>query len=160
MADKKGRVREKVIMQIFYYTGIRVSELEFVTVEALKRGYIDIKSKGKHRQVPINTKLKKILKDYIKSEGITEGYIIRTRNGNLVSRSDIHKNLKWIGGQARVKKDKVYPHSFRHLFAKQWLKMNNNNILVLADILGHNSFNTTRMYTTLGLNEIRDTINF
>jgi len=160
MADTRCKPRERLTMLIFYYTGIRVSELPFVTVEAVKKGYVDIENKGKHRRVPINNKLKKELRKYIKDEGITKGSIIVNKKGDPLSRGYIFKQLKWIGGQARVKKDKVYPHSFRHLFAKQWLKHNNNNVLALADILGHSSLETTRIYTTLSTNEQRDTISF
>lgn len=160
MADTKGKPRERLTMLIFYYTGIRVSELPFVTVEAVKKGYIDIENKGKHRRVPINNKLKKEIRKYIKDENITQGSVIVNKQGDPLTRGYIFTQLKWIGGQARVKKDKVYPHSFRHLFAKQWLKHNNNNILALADILGHSSLETTRIYTTLSTDEQRETINF
>lgn len=160
MSETKGNTRARITMLSLYYTGLRVSELEFLTVAAVKKGYIDINNKGKYRRVPINKKLSKELKKFIKDEGITKGSIIINKSGDPLSRSYIFKELKYIGGQARVKKAKVYPHSFRHLFAKQWLKHNNNNVLVLADILGHSSLETTRIYTTLSTNEQRDTINF
>lgn len=160
MADTRGKERERVIMLILYYTGIRISELENVTVEALKDGYIDIHNKGKHRRVPINRKLSQVLKKYVADVGIESGAIIVNRSGEPLSRSYIFRQLKWIGGQARVKKSKVYPHSFRHLFAKQWLRHNNNNTMALADLLGHSSLETTRIYTTLSTDEQRDTINF
>lgn len=160
MATTRNKPRTKAIILILYYTGVRVSEIEFVTVAALQKGYIDIDNKGKHRRVPINNTLKKELRQFIKDEGITKGHIIINSRGESLSRSQIFKDLKWIGGQARVKKAKVYPHSFRHLFAKQWLKHNNNNVLALSDILGHSSLETTRIYTTLSTDEQRDTINF
>ncbi len=160
MSETKGMTRARITMLSLYYTGVRVSELQFLTVEALKKGYMDIENKGKHRRVPICTKLSKELKKYIKDEHITRGHIIVNSRGESLSRSYIFRELKWIGGQARVKKDKVYPHSFRHLFAKQWLKHNNNNILALADLLGHSSLETTRIYTSLSTAEQRDTINF
>ena len=160
MATTRNKPRTKAIILILYYTGVRVSEIEFLTVAALRKGYIDIDNKGKHRRIPITRKLSNELKQFIKDEGITDGYIIRNSRGESLSRSQIFKDLKWIGGQARVKKAKVYPHSFRHLFAKQWLKHNNNNVLALADILGHSSLETTRIYTTLSTDEQRDTINF
>lgn len=160
MANTRGKERTRLTMLIFYYTGIRVSELSFLTVEALRKGYIDITNKGKSRRVAINNKLSKELKQFIKDEGITKGSIIRNRKGNPLSRSYIFRELKYIGGQARVRKDKVYPHSFRHLFAKQYLRHNNDNILALADILGHSSLETTRIYTTLSTDEQRDSISF
>lgn len=160
MATTRGKPRTRALIQILYYTGVRVSEIEFVTVEALKKGYIDIYNKGKHRRVAISRALDRELKAYIKQEGITEGSIIKSSRGEPLSRSQVFKDLKYIGGQARVKKSKVYPHSFRHLFAKQWLANNNGNILGLADILGHSSIETTRIYTTLSTDEQRETINF
>lgn len=160
MARTRGKERERVIMLILYYTGIRISELPNVTVEAVKNGYVDIHNKGKHRRVPINRKLSSILKEYIDDVGIESGAVIVGRSGKPLSRSYIFRELKWIGGQARVKKSKVYPHSFRHLFAKQWLRHNNNNVMALADLLGHSSLETTRIYTTLSTDEQRDTINF
>lgn len=160
-ANNKDRPRTKVIMLSLYYTGVRVSELEFLTVESLKKGYLDIENKGKHRRVPITKKLERELKDFIKDERISKGQIIRNSRGEALSRSHIFRELKWIGGQARgIKKSKIYPHSFRHLFAKSYLKHNNNNILALADILGHSSLETTRIYTTLSTDEQRENISF
>lgn len=159
-AENKDKLQLKYIMLSLYYTGIRISELEFLTVEALKVGYMDVENKGKHRTVPLAKKLVKELKGHCKTAGITSGIIFRTSTGKPIDRANIFRQLKWIGGQARVKKDKVYPHSFRHLFAKQWLKHNNNNVLELANILGHSSLETTRIYTTLSVKEQRDTINF
>lgn len=160
MARTRGNERARITMLSLYYTGLRVSELEFLTVEAVKKGYIDVNNKGKHRRVPINNTLSRELKKYIKNENITDGSIIRNAKGESLSRSYIFRELKYIGGQARVKKAKVYPHSFRHLFAKQWLKHNNNNMLALADILGHSSLETTRIYSTLSTEEQRETMSF
>lgn len=160
MASTRNKPRTKALIYILYYTGVRVSEIKFLTVEALNKGYIDIENKGKHRRVPISKRLDKELKDFINQEGITKGQIIRNSRGEPLSRSQIFKDLKWIGGQARVKKSKVYPHSFRHLFAVQWLKHNNQNTLALANLLGHSSLETTRIYATLSTDEQRKTINF
>lgn len=160
MSETRNKPRTKIIMLGLYYTGVRVSELEALTVEALKKGYMDINNKGKTRRVPIIKKLAKELKKYVKEENIISGPIIINRSGDPLSRSYIFKELKWIAGQARVKKDKVYPHSFRHLFAKQYLSVNNNNMLALADILGHSSLETTRIYTTLTTAEQRASISF
>ena len=159
-AEKKGTSRDKVMLLSLYYTGLRVSELEFLTVESVKKGYITVKNKGKIRKVPIAKKLDKELKAYVKEQGIEKGAIILNRNNEPLSRNYIFKRLKWLGGQARVKKSKVYPHSIRHLFAKQWLKANGDNYLQLADILGHSSLETTRIYSRMNTDEMRDTINF
>lgn len=160
MAETRGNDRARITMLSLYYTGVRVSELQFLTVEALKQGYMDIVNKGKHRRVPICLKLSKELKNYTKKQGVKTGAIIANSKGEPLSRSYIFRELKHIAGQARVKKDKVYPHSFRHLFAKQWLKHNNNNVLALADLLGHSSLDTTRIYTALSTAEQRETISF
>lgn len=160
-AREKGEERTRIVMVILHDMGIRVSELTFLTVEALKQGYADITNKGKTRRVSIPNKLSKELKEYVKSEGIEEGYIIRNKNGEPLSRSYIFRQIKWIGGQARgIKLSKIYPHSLRHLFAKNYLKNNNDNVLALADILGHSNLETTRIYTTLSTNEQRDSMNF
>lgn len=159
-AEKKGTSRDKVMLLSLYYTGLRVSELEFLTVESVKKGYITVKNKGKIRKVPIAKKLDKELKAYVKEQGIEKGAIILNKNNEPLSRNYIFKRLKWLGGQARVKKSKVYPHSIRHLFAKQWLKANGDNYLQLADILGHSSLETTRIYSRMNTDEMRDTINF
>lgn len=158
MAETRGKDRARMTMIALRYTGLRVSELEYLTVEAIKKGYIDINNKGKHRRVAICTYLSKELKKYIKAQGITSGAIIINSKGEPLSRGYVFKELKWIAGQARVKKDKVYPHSFRHLFAKWWLSKNGNNTLALADILGHSSLDTTRIYTTLSTAEQRETM--
>lgn len=160
MSRTRGNERARITMLSLYWTGLRVSELQYLTVDAVKKGYIDVNNKGKYRRVPINRQLSRELKKYIKVENITDGSIIRNAKGESLSRSYVFRELKYIGGQARVKKDKVYPHSFRHLFAKQWLKHNNNNVLALADLLGHSSLETTRIYSTLSTEEQRETINF
>lgn len=157
-AQQKGTPRDAMMLDCFYLTGVRVSELKFITVEALARGYIEANNKGKVRQVPISKTLEKKLKVYIKEQGITTGAIILNRSGKPLSRYYIFKRIKWLGGQARIKKSKVYPHSIRHLFAKNWLAKNGNNALQLADILGHESLDTTRIYTKLNVDELRNTM--
>lgn len=159
-AEQKGTSRDKVMLLSLYYTGLRVSELESLTVESVKKGYITVKNKGKIRKVPIAKKLDKELKAYVKEQGIEKGAIILNKNNEPLSRNYIFKRLKYLGGQARVKKSRVYPHSIRHLFAKQWLKANGDNYLQLADILGHSSLETTRIYSRMNTDEMRDTINF
>lgn len=157
-AQQKGTPRDVIMLDTIYLTGLRVSELKFVTVDALERGYIEANNKGKIRQVPISKTLEKRLKTYVKEQGITSGAIILNRGGKPLSRYYIFKRLKWLGGQARIKKDKVYPHSIRHLFAKNWLAKNGNNALQLADILGHENLETTRVYTKLNIDELRATM--
>lgn len=155
----KNKPRTRIIMLSLYYTGLRVSELQFLTVEALKQGFMEVHNKDKRRRVPICIPLSVELKKYIKEQGITSGYIIINAKGESLSRGFIFKELKWIGGQARVKKSKVFPHSFRHLFAKQYLKLKGNTVLGLADVLGHSNLDTTRIYTTLSTDEQREAMN-
>ncbi len=157
-AEQKGTERDKVMLNALLYTGLRVSELEFLTVEALKAGSITVNNKGKIRQVPITNQLSKQLKAYTRANRIETGSIILNNQGKPLSRNYVFKRLKWLGGQARVRKDKVYPHSIRHLFAKNWLAKNKNNVLQLADILGHSSLETTRIYTKLNTDELRATM--
>lgn len=158
MAETKGKLKMKMTMEILRYTGIRISELQFVTLEAAKVGHMDVANKGKTRRVSINTHIAKEIKEYCKANGITSGPVIVNSKGDPISRGYVFKELKWIGGQARVKKAKVYPHSFRHLFAKWWLSKNGENIMALADILGHADLDTTRIYTTLSTAEQKATM--
>lgn len=159
-ARQKGIPRDEIMLLSLYYTGLRVSELQFLTVEALRKGHITVNNKGKIRKVPISNKLRKTLREYAKDEGLEKGNIIINKEGQPLSRQYIFTRMKWLGGQARVKKAKVYPHSIRHLFAKQWLKTNGNNYLQLADILGHSSLETTRIYSKMSVDEMKETITF
>lgn len=159
-AKQKGTDRDVLILEIIYNTGVRVSEIQDITVESIKKGYFLADNKGKIRKVPINTRLKKQLNKYVKAHNIKTGSIVLNNRGEPLGRTYIFKRLKYLGGQARVKKSKVYPHSIRHLFAKNWIKANGDNILQLADILGHSSLETTRIYTRLNTDETRKTMEF
>lgn len=159
-AKAKGTDRDVIMLNSLYYTGLRVSELKYLTVDALKCGYITVSNKGKIRNVPIAKVLEKDLKAYVKKNNIKQGAIIKSSNGKPLSRTMIFRRIKYLGGQARINLNKVYPHSIRHLFAKQWLKANGNNYLQLADILGHSSLETTRIYSKLSIDEMKATINF
>lgn len=127
-------------------TGIRIGELQYITIEAVKAGVAEVNNKGKIRTIPIAKSLKKLLMDYAKAKGITKGSIFITSKGNPISEPQVFRALKQIAGQARVNKAKVHPHAFRHLFAISFLEAG-YNITELADILGHNSLETTRIYT-------------
>lgn len=157
-AKQKGTDRDTIMLDVLLKTGLRVSELQFFTVEALKRGYIVVENKGKIRRVPVSNSLKKVATSYVKHHKIKTGAIILNQKNEPLSRYTVFTRIKWLSGQARVKKDKAYPHSIRHLFAKNWLKRNGNNILQLADLLGHESLETTRIYTKLDISETRDTM--
>ena len=148
LTSAKSKKNEKLylIMQTICSTGIRVSELKYITVESLKLGQTQVKLKGKIRTVILTRELCKILKDYAKNKSITEGCIFVTRNGNPVDRHSIWKAMKRLCEDAKVAKEKVFPHNLRHLFARTFYTIQ-KDIVRLADILGHSSINTTRIYT-------------
>lgn len=147
MAKKKGYMDMYLIMKIFAYTGIRVAELKYFTVEALKTNYIEVNNKGKIRNIILRQDLRKELIEYCKKEGITGGYIFPGRTpGKMIHETTIWKRLKKIAGMCRgIKKEKVHAHSFRHLFAIKF-KEEGGGDTELADILGHASVETTRIY--------------
>ncbi len=135
------------LLQTICSTGIRISELEFITVEAVKNAYANINCKGKLRTVFLPKSLCVILKEYINEEKIEKGPVFVTRNGNPVDRSNVWKSMKKLYNTANVEKDKVFPHNLRHLFARTYYSLQ-KDVVRLADILGHSSVNTTRVYTS------------
>lgn len=143
--SRKNR-RLFLIMQTICSCGIRVSELEYITAQAVKTGITSINCKGKLRQVFLPGQLCKMLREYIKTNNIKSGPVFITRNGNPLNRSNIWKMMKSLCDEANVPKDKVFPHNFRHLFARTYYSIQ-KDIVRLADILGHSSINTTRIYT-------------
>ena len=144
-ANKKHNERLNLIIQTICGTGIRVSELQFITVEALHKGEAIVNCKGKNRRIFIITELKKKLLRYAKAQKITSGAVFITRNGNPVSRNNIWREMKALCTQANVSPSKVFPHNLRHLFARTFYGIE-KDIAKLADILGHTSVNTTRIY--------------
>lgn len=145
-AKNKKNERLYYLMQTICSTGIRVSELKAITVPAVKSGQTTINCKGKMRIVILPKQLCKMLKDYIKENNIKSGSVFVSRNGKPLDRSYIWKMLKALCETAGVSKDKVFPHNFRHLFARTYYSLQ-KDIVRLADILGHSSVNTTRIYT-------------
>ena len=145
-AKSKGNERLYLLMQTICSTGIRVSELKFVTYEAVKKGQAVISCKGKMRTIFLPKELCKMLKEYIKKQGIKYGSVFVSRNGKPLDRSYIWKMLKNLCEAAGVPRDKVFPHNFRHLFARTYYSLQ-KDIVRLADILGHSSVETTRIYT-------------
>lgn len=144
-AKKKGNERLNLILQTICGTGIRVSELQFITVEAVRKGEAIVSCKNKTRTVFIVRELQKKLLNYIKSKGITTGCIFITKSGKPMSRCNIWREMKALCEQAGVAPDKVFPHNLRHLFARTFYGIE-KDIAKLADILGHSSINTTRIY--------------
>lgn len=145
-AKSKKNERLYLLMQTICSTGIRVSELRFVTCDAVKKGQTVISCKGKMRTIFLPKELCKMLKEYIKEQGIKDGSVFVSRNGKPLDRSYIWKMLKNLCEAAGVSKDKVFPHNFRHLFARTYYSLQ-KDIVRLADILGHSSVETTRIYT-------------
>jgi len=136
-----------LIMKILAMTGIRIEELSFFTVENVKTNYIHVRNKGKERSIIIRQDLAREIRQYCRNKGIKSGIIFFCRTpGKMMAKSTIWRRMQKIAGVARVSKNKVHAHSFRHLFAKMFLEEYNGSIAELADILGHNSLETTRIY--------------
>lgn len=153
-AQKKRNGRLCLILQTICGTGIRVSELQFITVEAVKCGEATVTLKGKTRTVFIVKELKKKLLRYAAEQKVTSGAIFITRSGKPMSRTNIWREMKNLCVEARVNPDKVFPHNLRHLFARVFYGIE-KDIAKLADILGHSSINTTRIYIITTGNEHR-----
>ena len=142
----RGNERLSLILQTICATGIRVSELRFITVEAAGRGEAMVRCKGKTRPVFLVSGLRKKLVAYAKKQKITAGSIFITRSGAEMDRSNIWREMKGLCKKAGVSPGKVFPHNLRHLFARTFYGLE-KDIVKLADILGHSSINTTRIYT-------------
>lgn len=145
-AKKRGDMRLCMLMQTICATGIRVSELRFVTVEAACSGRATVTLKGKTRQVLFPSALCRELRQFAKERGIQSGSIFITRNGNPLDRSNILHAMKSLCKEANVSPSKVFPHNLRHLFACLYYQVS-KDLSHLADLLGHSSVNTTRIYT-------------
>lgn len=139
------RPQLRLILETICGTGIRVSELRFFTVEAVKRGEIAVRCKSKTRTILLPSKLRKLLLDYAKKSGIPSGAIFITRSGKPLNRSNIWAQMKSLCKAANVKASKVFPHNLRKLFARTFYGIE-KDIAKLADILGHSSIDTTRIY--------------
>ncbi len=144
-AKQKGNQRLNLLLQTICGTGIRVSELQYITVEAVKCGEAIVSLKGKTRTIFIVRELQKKLLRYAAEQGISSGTIFITRTGRPMSRTNIWREMKGLCEQAGVNPQKVFPHNLRHLFARVFYGIE-KDIAKLADILGHSSINTTRIY--------------
>ena len=153
-AKQKGNERLNLLIQTICGTGIRVSELQYITVEAVRRGEAVVSLKGKTRSVFIVRELQKKLLRYAAEQNITSGAIFITRNGKPMSRTNIWREMKSLCEQAGVNPQKVFPHNLRHLFARTFYGIE-KDIAKLADILGHSSINTTLIYIITTGNEHR-----
>lgn len=144
-AKQKGNERLNLILQTICGTGIRVSELQYITVEAVKNGEATVSLKGKTRSVFLVKELRKKLIRYAAKQNIQSGAVFITRTGKPMNRTNIWREMKGLCRQAGVNPKKVFPHNLRHLFARTFYGIE-KDIAKLADILGHSSINTTRIY--------------
>lgn len=141
-----GKTRVGYIIQTVCGTGIRISELQYITVSALNQGKAIVQCKNKSRVIFIPAQVQRLLGNYIRENQITEGSIFVTRNGKPLNRSNIWREMKALCEKAGIAPEKVFPHNLRHLFARTFYGME-KDIVRLADLLGHSSINTTRIYT-------------
>lgn len=147
-AKRKGKQKLYLLMETICATGIRVSELRFITAEAARAGYAKIYLKGKLRTILLPAELCRKLKRYCKDQRIQNGSIFVTRYGQPLDRSNIFHAMKALCKDAFVERSKVFPHNLRHLFAVTYYQKE-KDLGHLADILGHSNVNTTRIYTQI-----------
>ena len=138
-------------------TGIRIGELSFITVEAVRAGRAEINLKGKNRTIILQKKLRNKLQQYIKKQNLERGYVFRTKNGRPLDRSNICHDMKKLCAEAQVDRRKVFPHNLRHLFARTYYTIE-KNLAHLADILGHSRIETTRIYVAVSAREHERTL--
>lgn len=144
-AEAAGRERLGLLMETICATGVRVSEVRYITVEAARAGRTEIRLKGKIRSILLPAKLCRKLLKYARKNKTASGEIFLTRNGKPISRRQIWREMKELCRKAGVESSKVFPHNLRHLFATTFYKVC-RDIVKLADVLGHSSINTTRIY--------------
>ena len=145
-AERKENERLALVIQTICATGIRVSELRYITVEAVQAGRAEVNNKGKRRTVFLPDKLRRLLKAYLRKQKITAGAVFISRNGRPLNRSNIWRDMKALCESAGVEEGKVFPHNLRHLFARTYYAQE-RDLSRLADILGHTNITTTRIYT-------------
>ena len=154
-ADTLGKPRLSLLMETICATGIRVSEVKYITVEAAQAGRVEIALKGKIRTILLPGKLCRKLLKYAKKQKTGSGEIFLTRTGKGVTRRQIWAEMKAICKRAGVAPSKVFPHNLRHLFARTFYK-SCRDVVQLADVLGHSSIETTRIYlVSTGIEYVR-----
>ena len=153
-AERKHNERLNLILQTICGTGIRVSELQFITVESVRKGEATVSLKGKTRTIIITKNLQKKLLHYIAEQRISTGSVFITKSGKPMSRTNIWREMKNLCIEAEVNPEKVFPHNLRHLFARVFYGIE-KDIAKLADLLGHSSINTTRIYIISTGTELR-----
>lgn len=146
-AAKMRNEKMYCIIRTLAGTGIRVGELKYITVDAVKHGEARIINKGKIRNVVLKENIRRMLEAYCEANGIIGGVIFEGRNGReVISRAYICAAMKELGTKAGIPREKLFAHNLRHLFAKRFIEKT-NDIVTLADVLGHTSIDTTRIYT-------------
>lgn len=155
---ESGREKYYHIIRVLVFTGIRISELSFLTVEVLSRGKFMVGNKGKIRQVYLPERLAVELMEYCRDRQIQSGVIFTGSSGRPISRVAVYKMLVHLAEMTGIEKKKVHPHSFRHLFAVTYMKQY-ADLTELADLLGHSSLETTRIYTATTAEEKRIRLN-
>lgn len=145
-AERQENERLSLVVQTICATGIRVSELRFITAEAVQCGRAEISNKGKRRIVFLPAALRKLLAAYLRKQRKISGPVFTTRSGEPLDRSNIWRDMKALCQSAGVDPKKVFPHNLRHLFARTFYSID-HDLSRLADILGHSSITTTRIYT-------------
>ncbi len=145
-AECDGDARLSLLIQTICSTGIRVSELQYVTVEGIRKGRETVQCKGKSRIIFYSRQLINVILKYCDSKNIYAGNVFVTRSGRALDRSNIWRMMKGLCEKAKVEATKVFPHNFRHLFARIYYGLE-KDIVKLADILGHSNISTTRIYT-------------
>ena len=144
-AEREGNQRLAMILETIAGTGIRISELPYITAEAVKSGRTAIRLKGKVRTILLPARLCQKLKIYMKKRGVRTGVIFRTKRGKAICRKQVWAEMKALAVRAGVEASKVFPHNLRHLFARCFYK-ENRDLAGLASLLGHSSIETTRIY--------------
>lgn len=145
VAKRKNKMRLYYMLMTLSGTGIRISELKYITVSAVKLGRAEISLKGKNRVILLTKDLRQKLLEYMGKNNLKEGSIFVTKYGKPVDRSNICHEMKLLCDAAHVSQHKVFPHNFRHLFARSFYSVE-KNLSHLADIMGHSSIETTRLY--------------
>lgn len=145
IAEQQGKTRLSLLIETICATGIRVSEVKYITIKAIQTGQVNISLKGKIRTILLPNKLCRKLIKYAKKQNITSGEIFLTRNNKVISRRQIWAEMKALCEKANVAHSKVFPHNLRHLFARTFYRAC-KDISKLADVLGHSNINTTRIY--------------
>lgn len=151
-AEDRNEIKLSLIIRTICSTGIRVSELKAITIPSLEDGYAEIRSKGKIRYILIPNRLVSELKRFCRENGISSGPVFVSKSGRALDRSNVWKMMKRLKIAASVSGSKIYPHNLRHLFARTYYRKY-RDIVRLADILGHSSIDTTRIYTIKNASE-------